>query len=144
MVAKDAIPSIGGGVVSILILILSIMVLVDDPGNTFALAQLVLAIIAFCISFVLSVIWWRREREPGEPGYGESTPLNCCYNLLGFLVSISVIALSALILQSENDKDENQQSGIFVFASVMVAVAIFALLFFVTQLILWGIRKYRA
>ena len=78
----------------------------------------------------------------------ESPPApNCFYTLLGFLVSISVVALSSLILESESEKTQTEggdSSGIYVFASVTVAVAVVALLFFATNLILWGVRKYRA
>ena len=154
---KDAISPMAGAVVSLLIVILSVLVLVDPntkfnpSGNTFATAQLVIGIGAFCVSVVLSVLWWRRKREFEVDYRGPESPPppNCFYTLLGFLVSISVVALSSLILESESEKTTTETeggdpSGIYVFASVTVAVAVVALLFFATNLILWGVRKYRA
>lgn len=143
---------------ALLVIVLSSLVLVDPSskynpsGNTFAAAQLVIGILAFVISLVLAVVWWRRKRDLEAEYSGPDSPPspNCCYTLLGTLVSISIVALSALILQSESQKademtgEDMDPSGIYIFASVTVAVASVAILFFGTSLALWCVRKCRA
>ena len=150
---KDALAPICGGAVSLLIIVLSSLVLADPStkynpsGNTFAAAQLVIGILAFIISLVLAVVWWRRKRDLEAEYSGPDSPPspNCCYTLLGFLVAISVVALSALILQSESEKEEDvDPSGIFIFASVTIAIACVVILLFGTSLALWCVKKCKA
>lgn len=148
-------PPIFGGMVSILVITLSSLVLaaqdgtINPSGNTFASVQLIIGIVGFLVSLGLAIVWWRRpeqfklEHEMRE----DAPPPSCMFNFFAFLVSVSILSLSALILVSEAKKSDSEganPSDIYVFSSITISSACIALIYFGAYLVNWAIHKYRA
>ena len=148
-------PPIFGGVISILVITLSSMVLtvqdgtINPSGNTFASVQLIIGIVGFLVSLWLAIVWWRRpepfklECEKRE----DPPPPSCMFNFFAFLVAVSILSLSALILVSEANKSDaegSDPSDIYIFGAITISLACIALIYFGAYLVKWGVHKYRA
>ena len=157
---KDAVAPLGGAVLSIFVITLSALVLTDPSakynpsGRKFASTQLALGCAGFLISFVFTVLWWRKKKEDHHDPQNYDGPEatmqspNCCYIFFGFFVAICILALSSLILSSENKTAESSgsvdPSAIYLFAAITVSVATLGIILFGTRLALWAFRKYQA
>ena len=155
MMLKDALNPIIAGVVSLFIIILSTMVLVvqsgtvNPSGNSFASVQLVIGIAGVLISLGLAIAWWRKPEEfrLEYQEHEDPTPPSCVFNFFSFLVAISIISLSALLLVSEGKVAEEKgadPSDIFIFAAITLSISVLALIYFGSHVFVWGYHKYRA
>jgi hypothetical protein len=152
---KDAISPIIGGVISILVISLSAMVLtvqdgtVNPSGNSFASVQLVIGIVGFLVSLWLAVVWWRRPEQfkLEYEGREDPPPPSCMFHFFAFLVALSILSLSTLILMSETKKTDAQgsnPSATYIIGVLSVTLSVITLVYFGAFLVRWGIHKYRA
>ena len=148
---RDALGPIAGGAICLFIIVLSSLVLVDDnlkaSAETFASVQLGIGVISFALCVLFAVLWWRKKEDAFEyTGPLQPTGPKCFFNLIGFFVGISVVALSSLILQNESEKavEGTDPTSIYIFAAVTLSAAAIAMIVFGTSVVLWCMRKYQA